>query len=74
MPLLPTTVETEAFQSLGRYPALGTETFEENILIKDCSKGKSEWWLNSLNELPNKFKLFCRLRVQQCELELSIDI
>lgn len=27
LPLLPTTVETEAFQSLGRYPPLGTETF-----------------------------------------------
>ena len=42
--------------------------------MKDCNKGFFEWCLKNLDQLPNKFKLTCRHRVQQCQLALSVAI
>ena len=34
-------------------------------LMKDCNEGLFEWWIKNLDQLPNKFKLTSRQRLQQ---------
>ena len=42
--------------------------------MKDCNEGLFEWCIKNLNQLPNKFSLTCRHRVQQSQLALSVAI
>ena len=41
-------------------------------LIEDCSKGLFEWWRKHLDQLPNRFKLTFRHKVQQFQLAPSV--